>query len=222
MGDMDILRELRESGLKVTIPRLRILQLFQEGGIKHLSADDVYKLLLAEKIDVGLATIYRVLMQFAEAGILFRRHFESGHAVFELNEGQHHDHLVCTGCGKVDEFVDEGIELRQNEIATERGFVLHEHALSLYGTCAECTAKKVPPRKASCGSAQASAWQATCATLRAPQLNQGQACTSEKSPAWLAPRPRPCATRKRWACWATCAARALTASTRSKTWRKSD
>ena len=146
---MDILRELRESGLKVTIPRLRILQLFQEGGIKHLSADDVYKLLLAEKIDVGLATIYRVLMQFAEAGILFRRHFESGHAVFELNEGQHHDHLVCTGCGKVDEFVDEGIELRQNEIAPERGFVLHEHALSLYGTCAECTAKKVPPRKAS-------------------------------------------------------------------------
>lgn len=86
---MDILRELRESGLKVTIPRLRILQLFQEGTIKHLSADDVYKLLLAEKIDVGLATIYRVLMQFAEAGILFRRHFESGHAVFELNEGQH-------------------------------------------------------------------------------------------------------------------------------------
>ena len=121
---MDILRELRESGLKVTIPRLRILQLFQEGTIKHLSADDVYKLLLAEKIDVGLATIYRVLMQFAEAGILFRRHFESGHAVFELNEGQHHDHLVCTGCGKVDEFVDEGIELRQHEIATERGFVL--------------------------------------------------------------------------------------------------
>eukprot|EP01133_Synstelium_polycarpum_P019127 gene19126-22906_t len=148
MGDMDILRELRESGLKVTIPRLRILQLFQEGGIKHLSADDVYKLLLAEKIDVGLATIYRVLMQFAEAGILFRRHFESGHAVFELNEGQHHDHLVCTGCGKVDEFVDEGIELRQNEIAAERGFVLHEHALSLYGTCAQCTAKKIPPRRA--------------------------------------------------------------------------
>jgi Fe2+ or Zn2+ uptake regulation protein len=91
----------------------------------------VYKLLLAEKIDVGLATIYRVLMQFAEAGILFRRHFESGHAVFELNEGQHHDHLVCTGCGKVDEFVDEGIELRQNEIAAERGFVLHEHAIAV-------------------------------------------------------------------------------------------
>ena len=139
---MDILKELRESGLKVTIPRLRILQLFQEGKGKHLSADDVYRFLLTEKIDVGLATIYRVLMQFAEAGILFRRHFESGHAVFELNEGTHHDHLVCTVCGKVDEFVDEGIERRQDEIAAERGFVLHEHALSLYGTCAACTRQK--------------------------------------------------------------------------------
>lgn len=139
---MDILKELRESGLKVTIPRLRILQLFQEGKGKHLSADDVYRFLLTEKIDVGLATIYRVLMQFAEAGILFRRHFESGHAVFELNEGTHHDHLVCTVCGKVDEFVDEGIERRQHEIAAERGFVLHEHALSLYGTCAVCTRQK--------------------------------------------------------------------------------
>ncbi|MDC8758391.1 ferric iron uptake transcriptional regulator [Janthinobacterium fluminis] len=139
---MDILKELRESGLKVTIPRLRILQLFQEGKGKHLSADDVYRFLLTEKIDVGLATIYRVLMQFAEAGILFRRHFESGHAVFELNEGTHHDHLVCTICGQVDEFVDEGIERRQDEIAAERGFVLHEHALSLYGTCAVCTRQK--------------------------------------------------------------------------------
>ncbi|MEC5162102.1 MULTISPECIES: ferric iron uptake transcriptional regulator [unclassified Janthinobacterium] len=139
---MDILKELRESGLKVTIPRLRILQLFQEGKGKHLSADDVYRFLLTEKIDVGLATIYRVLMQFAEAGILFRRHFESGHAVFELNEGTHHDHLVCTVCGRVDEFFDEGIEQRQDEIAAERGFVLHEHALSLYGTCATCAQQK--------------------------------------------------------------------------------
>lgn len=139
---MDILKELRESGLKVTIPRLRILQLFQEGKGKHLSADEVYRFLLTEKIDVGLATIYRVLMQFAEAGILFRRHFESGHAVFELNEGTHHDHLVCTVCGKVDEFVDEGIERRQDEIAAEHGFVLHEHALSLYGTCAVCATQK--------------------------------------------------------------------------------
>lgn len=135
---MDILRALRASGLKVTLPRLRILQLFQEGKGKHLSADEVYRLLAAEKIDVGLATIYRVLMQFADAGILFRRHFEHGHAVFELNEGGHHDHLVCTVCGRVDEFVDGGIELRQDEIARERGFVLHEHALSLYGVCAAC------------------------------------------------------------------------------------
>ncbi|MET3134530.1 Fur family ferric uptake transcriptional regulator [Oxalobacteraceae bacterium GrIS 1.11] len=135
---MDILKQLRESGLKVTIPRLRILQLFQEDRGKHLSADEAYRMLQAEKIDVGLATIYRVLMQFSEAGILFRRHFESGHAVFELNEGKHHDHMVCTACGKVDEFVDEDIERRQHEIARERGFLLQEHALSLYGTCAAC------------------------------------------------------------------------------------
>lgn len=144
---MDILKELRDSGLKVTIPRLQILQLFQNGKGKHLSADDVYRLLLLEKIDVGLATIYRVLMQFAEAGILFRRHFESGHAVFELNEGTHHDHLVCTICGRVDEFVDEGIERRQDEIAAERGFVLHEHALSLYGTCAVCSSQAHTPHR---------------------------------------------------------------------------
>ena len=140
-------QDLRNVGLKVTLPRLKILEILENNALRHMSAEDVYKLLIQEDADIGLATIYRVLMQFAEAGILFRRHFESGHAVFELNEGQHHDHLVCTGCGKVDEFVDDGIELRQHEIATERGFVLHEHALSLYGTCADCTAKKVPPRR---------------------------------------------------------------------------
>ena len=135
---MDILRELRESGLKITIPRLRILQLFQEGTIKHLSADDVYKLLLAEKIDVGLATIYRVLMQFAEAGILFRRHFESGHAVFELNEGQHHDHLVCTGCGKVDEFADDVIEGRLGAWAKGTGFKVERTTMEIRGKCGAC------------------------------------------------------------------------------------
>lgn len=136
---MDIPKELRKSGLKATLPRLRILQLFHERDIKHLSAEDIYRFLLDEKIDVGLATIYRVLMQFAEAGILIRRHFESGAAVFELNEGRHHDHLVCTVCGKVEEFVDNGIESRQEEIAKELGFVLQEHSLSLYGVCATCT-----------------------------------------------------------------------------------
>lgn len=135
---MDIPAELRKSGLKATLPRLRILQLFHERESKHLSAEDVYRQMLDEKIDVGLATIYRVLMQFAEAGILIRRQFESGAAVFELNEGSHHDHLVCTACGKVEEFVDAGIEHRQEEIAKERGFALHAHALSLYGVCAAC------------------------------------------------------------------------------------
>lgn len=138
---MDILKELRQSGLKATTPRLRILELFQEGKSKHLSADDIYRLLMNEKIDVGLATIYRVLVQFSEAGILFRRHFETGHAVFELNEGGQHDHMVCTSCGQVDEFRDDGIGQRERAIASERGFVLRAHALSLYGTCAACAAR---------------------------------------------------------------------------------
>jgi Fur family ferric uptake transcriptional regulator len=138
---MDIPKELRESGLKATLPRLRILHLFSERQVKHLSAEDVYRFLLEEKIDVGLATVYRVLVQFAEAGILIRRHFESGAAVFEINEGNHHDHLICTVCGKVEEFMDSGIERRQEEIAKELGFVLQTHALSLYGVCADCTKK---------------------------------------------------------------------------------
>ncbi|SFM69485.1 MULTISPECIES: ferric iron uptake transcriptional regulator [Rugamonas] len=135
---MDIPKELRNSGLKATLPRLRVLQLFQEGKKKHLSADDVYHLLRDEHIDLGLATVYRVLMQFAAAGILSRRQFESAASVFELNQGEHHDHLVCTRCGKMEEFVDADIERRQEEVARERGFALHEHSLSLYGVCAHC------------------------------------------------------------------------------------
>lgn len=144
---MNIQTELRKLGLKATLPRLRILQLFHERQMKHLSAEDVYRFLLEEKIDVGLATIYRVLMQFADAGILIRRQFESGAAVFELNEGSHHDHLVCTACGNVEEFVDAGIERRQDEIAKERGFALHAHALSLYGVCAACKNASSPKGK---------------------------------------------------------------------------
>ena len=144
---MDIPQALRKSGLKATLPRLRILQLFHERETKHLSAEEIYRFLLDEKIDVGLATIYRVLMHFAEAGILIRRHFESGAAVFELNEGSHHDHLICTACGKVEEFVDSGIERRQEQIAKERGFVLHEHSLSLYGVCSVCKGKKTAKNK---------------------------------------------------------------------------
>jgi Fur family ferric uptake transcriptional regulator len=135
---VDIPKALRQSGLKATLPRLHILQLFQERGTRHLSAEEIYRIMIDEKIDVGLATIYRVLTQFAETGIVIRHHFESGAAVFELNEGSHHDHLICTVCGKVEEFVDSGIERRQEEIAKERGFALHEHSLSLYGVCGDC------------------------------------------------------------------------------------
>ena len=127
--------DLKSSGLKATLPRLKILEIFQSSAVRHLSAEDVYKLLLAENLDVGLATVYRVLTQFEQAGLLSRNHFESGKAVFELNEGSHHDHLVCLDCGLVEEFFDDEIEKRQQRIAQERGFKLSEHALALYGTC---------------------------------------------------------------------------------------
>jgi len=127
--------DLRNIGLKATGPRLRILELFQTSGVRHMSAEDVYRQLLTEKIEVGLATVYRVLTQFEHAGLLQRHHFESGKAVFELNEGTHHDHLVCLQCGRVEEFYDAEIERRQNKIARERGFALHDHSLSLYADC---------------------------------------------------------------------------------------
>ena len=127
--------DLKSSGLKATLPRLKILEIFQGSSVRHLSAEDVYKLLLAENLDVGLATVYRVLTQFEQAGILSRNHFESGKAVFELNQGTHHDHLVCLDCGRVEEFFDDEIERRQHKIAEDRGFKLTEHALSLYGNC---------------------------------------------------------------------------------------
>ena len=127
--------ELKASGLKATLPRLKILDIFQNSTVRHLSAEDVYKILLAENMDVGLATVYRVLTQFEQAGLLQRNHFESGKAVFELNEGSHHDHLVCLDCGRVEEFYDEEIEKRQQSVAGERGFNIAEHALALYGHC---------------------------------------------------------------------------------------
>ena len=127
--------DLKSSGLKATLPRLKILEIFQSSTVRHLSAEDVYKLLLAENLDVGLATVYRVLTQFEQAGLLSRNHFESGKAVFELNEGSHHDHLVCLDCGLVEEYFDDEIEKRQHRIAEERGFKLTEHALALYGNC---------------------------------------------------------------------------------------
>ncbi len=127
--------DLKASGLKATLPRLKILEIFQTSSVRHLSAEDVYKILLTENMDVGLATVYRVLTQFEQAGLLHRNHFETGKAVFELNEGSHHDHLVCLDCGRVEEFFDDEIEKRQQKIAKERGFDISEHALALYGHC---------------------------------------------------------------------------------------
>lgn len=126
---------LKSMGLKATTPRLRILELFEKAEVRHLTADDVYRLLLSENMDIGLATVYRALTQFEQAGLLERHHFESGKAVFEIKAGKHHDHLVCINCGRVEEFVDEEIERRQKKIAKERGFVIQEHALYLYAEC---------------------------------------------------------------------------------------
>jgi Fur family ferric uptake transcriptional regulator len=127
--------DLKSSGLKATLPRVKILEIFQNSAVRHLSAEDIYKMLLSENLDVGLATVYRVLTQFEQAGLLSRNHFETGKAVFELNEGSHHDHLVCLDCGRVEEFFDAEIESRQQRIAAERGFNIAEHALALYGHC---------------------------------------------------------------------------------------
>lgn len=132
---------LRTIGLKATLPRLRILELFEKSEVRHLSAEDVYKILLKEGTDTGLATVYRVLTQFEQAGLLVRHHFESGKAVYELNQGGHHDHLVCLQCGRVEEFYDEAIEKRQIAVAKERGFAIHEHSLHIY---AECTKANCP------------------------------------------------------------------------------
>jgi len=134
---MSTIDELKSTGLKATLPRLKVLEIFQKGAQRHMSAEDVFRVLLEDRSDVGLATVYRVLTQFEQAGILTRSNFEGGKAVFELNEGQHHDHLVCLDCGRVEEFYDPEIEKRQQMVAKTRGFVLQEHALSLYATCSK-------------------------------------------------------------------------------------
>ena len=126
---------LKTSGLKATLPRLRILELFEKSTVRHLSAEEVYKLLQKDGTDTGLATVYRVLMQFEQAGLLIRHHFESDKAVFELNHGGHHDHLVCVQCGHVEEFYDAEIEKRQAEVAAARGFKIHDHSLHIYADC---------------------------------------------------------------------------------------
>ena len=133
--------ELKSTGLKATLPRLKILEIFQKGALRHMTAEDVFRVLLEERSDIGLATVYRVLTQFEQAGILLRSNFESGKAVFELNEGSHHDHLVCTSCGKVEEFYDAEIEKRQQLVAKSKGWVVQDHSMALYGQCASCAAK---------------------------------------------------------------------------------
>jgi len=137
-------KELKNAGLKATVPRLKIISIFEASKVRHLTAEDVYRKLLAEGPDIGLATVYRVLTQFEQAGLLVRHHFDSGKAVFELNEGHHHDHLVCLQCGRVEEFYDAEIEKRQVKVAKERGFAITEHALYLY---ADCTKVRCPYRK---------------------------------------------------------------------------
>ncbi|MBX6316930.1 ferric iron uptake transcriptional regulator [Pigmentiphaga sp.] len=131
--------ELKSIGLKATFPRLKILDVFRKAEVRHMSAEDVYRALIGDSVEIGLATVYRVLTQFEQAGLLVRSQFDSGKAVFELNEGDHHDHLVCTNCGKVEEFFDPEIEKRQQKIAKDHNFVLTGHALSLYGICQNCT-----------------------------------------------------------------------------------
>ena len=132
--------ELRKAGLKVTLPRMKILDILEHTSSRHQSAEDVYKALLDTGEDIGLATVYRVLTQFEAAGLVSRHHFEGGHSVFELNEGNHHDHIVCVKCGQVDEFIDETIEKRQKAIAADLGYELTDHCLYMYGICRKCQA----------------------------------------------------------------------------------
>ena len=136
--------DLKSIGLKATLPRLKILDLFEQSNKRHMTAEEVYRLLSDEGQDIGLATVYRVLTQFEQAGLLMRHHFDSDKAVFELNQGKHHDHLVCLQCGKVEEFMDAEIEKRQQRIAKDRGFSIHDHSLQIY---ADCIKENCPNRK---------------------------------------------------------------------------
>lgn len=132
---------LRKAGLKVTLPRMKILEMLESSETRHLSAEDVYKSLLESGEEIGLATVYRVLTQFETAGLVARHHFEGGHSMFELNEGDHHDHILCVKCGRVDEFMDETIENRQRQIAQDAGYEITDHSLYIYGICPDCREK---------------------------------------------------------------------------------
>ncbi len=131
-------KDLKQAGLKATLPRIKILNLLEENTVRHVSAEDVYKTLLESGEDLSLATVYRVLTQFEQAGLVSRHHFEGGHSVFELNEGGHHDHILCVKCGRVDEFVDAVIEERQQKIAAEKGYNMTDHSLYIFGICSSC------------------------------------------------------------------------------------
>ena len=128
-------QDLKRAGLKVTLPRMKILEVLESSDKRHLSAEDIYRILLDADEEIGLATIYRVLTQFEGAGLVLRHHFETGQAVFELERGKHHDHLICVKCGKIVEFVDESIEAKQKEIAKKNGFRISDHSLIIYGIC---------------------------------------------------------------------------------------
>jgi Fur family ferric uptake transcriptional regulator len=137
-------KDLRKAGLKVTLPRLKILELLESSATRHLSAEDIHRRLIDSNEDIGLATVYRVLTQFEAAGLVSRHHFEDGMAVFEINQGNHHDHIVCVECGHVEEFMDAGIEDRQTSVARKLGFELRDHSLILYGKCqrTDCAHRK--------------------------------------------------------------------------------
>jgi Fur family ferric uptake transcriptional regulator len=137
-------KDLRKAGLKVTLPRLKILEILESSKTRHLSAESIYRTLLESNEDIGLATVYRVLTQFEAAGLVTRHHFEDGMAVFELNQGSHHDHIVCLDCGRVEEFVEAGIEERQTAVATRLGYDIQDHSLILYGRCrrANCPSRR--------------------------------------------------------------------------------
>lgn len=150
---MSNIDELKSTGLKATLPRLKILEIFQTGKQRHMTAEDVFRVLLEDRSDIGLATVYRVLTQFEQAGLLNRNNFESGKAVYEINEGQHHDHLVCLDCGKVEEFYDAEIEKRQHAVAKAKGFSIADHSLSMYANCTkdDCPHRPASPRHHSHG-----------------------------------------------------------------------
>jgi Fur family ferric uptake transcriptional regulator len=139
---MHELEDLKDAGLKVTLPRIKVLEVFRTANTRHLSAEDVYHRLAATRADIGLATVYRVLTQLEEASMLARNTFNGGKAVYELNEGKHHDHLICLDCGRTEEFYDPTIEKRQKAVAESFGYTLRDHQLALYGYCPNCAAKR--------------------------------------------------------------------------------